>query len=831
MTDDRQTAQGRKRPRRLTKLLLAFAACVAVLGLLGVGGVIGAIYYYGRGLPDHEQLATYEPPVMTRVHAGDGRLIAELATERRVFVPVWAMPKVVVKAFISAEDKTFYEHSGIDFSGIARAVLTNVERMGSNRRPVGASTITQQVAKNFLLTNEVSFERKIKEALLAMRIEKALSKDRILELYLNEIYLGFGSYGVAAAALNYFNKPLDELTLGEAAFIAALPKAPNNYNPVRRPEAAKFRRDYVINRMLEDGFVTREQAADAIASPLTVARHNETEITRADYFVEEVRRQLIDRYGDKRVYGGGLSVRTTIDTRLQAIADASLRDGLIAYDRRHGWRGPLGRMGDLSSWQKKLADFPSVPEMPSWRRAVVTAVGDDRADIGLDDGERGRIPMSDLGWARPTQSDQRLGPPPRRPADVLSVGDVVLVEPGKDAGQFALRQVPEVSGGLVALDPHTGRVLAMSGGFSYSMSQFNRATQAQRQPGSSFKPFVYMAALENGFTPSTTVLDAPIAIDQGPGLAQWRPSNYRQEYYGPTTLRVGLEKSRNLMTVRLAQEVGIDRVADVAERFGVFDHMPRMLSMALGAGETTLLRMTAAYGMIVNGGSYLTPTIIDRVQDRNGKTIYRHDQRPCPDCRGLPWRGDDAPEVPDDRSTVVDRITAYQMTAMLQGVAERGTAARLRALRRPLGGKTGTTNDSFDAWFIGFSPDLVVGTYIGFDTPRTLGDRETGSSAALPIFQAFMDKALGDKPSVPFRIPPGVRLVRVNPANGQLAAAGERGVILEAFRPGTEPGTGYQPGRRPVDESIPTAADEGDMPPAATATPLMPARAGGDGLY
>jgi len=813
------------------KVLLALLAGAGMLGVLAVGGLVGAVYYYGRGLPDHEQLATYEPPVMTRVHAGDGRLIAELATERRVFVPIWAMPKVVVKAFISAEDKTFYEHSGIDFAGIARAVLTNVERMGSNRRPVGASTITQQVAKNFLLTNEVSFERKIKEALLAMRIEKALSKDRILELYLNEIYLGYGSYGVAAAALNYFNKSLDELNLGEAAFIAALPKAPNNYNPVRHPEAAKFRRDYVVNRMLEDGFVTRDQAAEAIAAPLAVARRGgETEIARADYFVEEVRRQLIDRYGDKRVYGGGLSVRTTIDTRLQGIADTALRDGLIAYDRRHGWRGPLGRMSDMSGWQKKLADFPAVPEMPAWRRAVVTAVADDRADIGLDDGTRGRIAMAELAWARPTQPDQRLGAAPRRPADVLAVGDVVLVEPAKDAGQFALRQVPEVSGGLVALDPHTGRVLAMAGGFSYAMSQFNRVTQAQRQPGSAFKPFVYMAALENGFTPSTTVLDAPIAIDQGPGLAQWRPSNYRQEYYGPTTLRVGLEKSRNLMTVRLAQEVGIDRVADVAERFGVFDKMPRMLSMALGAGETTLLRMTAAYGMIVNGGSFLTPTIVDRVQDRNGKTIYRHDQRPCPDCRGVSWRGDEPPEPPDDRSTAIDRITAYQMTAMLQGVAERGTAARLRALRRPLAGKTGTTNDSFDAWFIGFSPDLVVGTYIGFDNPRTLGDRETGSSAALPIFQAFMEKALGDKPSVPFRIPPGVRLVRVNPASGQLAGGGERGVILEAFRPGTEPGTGYQPGRNAVGEAYPTAADEGDMPQSG-ATPLVPVRAGGDGLY
>jgi penicillin-binding protein 1A len=784
-------------------MLKAAAAVVltfAMLAVAGASGVLAVFWYYGRGLPDYQQLADYQPPVVTRIHAGDGRLLAEFAREKRIFVPIEAMPKRIVKAFLSAEDKNFYSHPGVDFTGVIRAVITNINRLGSHARPVGASTITQQVAKNFLLTNEVSIERKIKEAILAFRIEHALSKDRILELYLNEIYLGYGSYGVAAAALNYFNKSLDELSIGEAAFIAGLPKAPNNYNPTRSPTAARARRDYVIGRMAEDGYVTTAQAAEAVARPLVVRPRIEAQIARADYFVEEVRRELQERYGEKGLYGGGLSVRTTLDTRLQAIADAALRGGMIAYDRRHGWRGPLGRVTGARPWRNELRDVgwpPGIDEtMPAWRTAVVLQIADDRAVIGLDDGAPGHIPLSELKWAREDlRKEQRLGPPVRHPSQVFRVGDVVLVEPltaGSDGkapppGAFALRQVPEIGGAVVALDPHTGRVLAMSGGFSYANSQFNRATQARRQPGSAFKPFVYLAALDKGFTPSSLVLDAPFVIDQGPGLGRWKPANYEHRFYGPVPMRLGIEKSRNLMTVRLAQNIGMEAVADYAERFGIVKKLPHMLSMALGAADVTLLDLTQAYAMLANGGKRIRATLIDRIQDRHGRTIFRHERRPCEGCRDVGWRDQDVPSIPDTRQTVADPRSAYQIVSMLQGVVERGTGRRLRAIGKPLAGKTGTTNDSRDAWFMGFSPDLVVGVFMGFDQPRTLGRGETGSSVAVPVFKQIMEKALEGKPPVPFRIPSGIRLVRVDADTGLPASPGDRHVILEAFKPGTEP--------------------------------------------
>ena len=779
------------------KTLTAITITLVVLILVGAGGVFYVFYHFGRGLPDYQQLADYEPPTVTRVHAGDGRLLAEFAKEKRIFVPISAMPKRVVKAFLAAEDKNFYSHPGIDFLGVLRAVITNISRLGTDQRPVGASTITQQVAKNFLLTNEVSLERKFKEAILAFRIERAISKDRILELYLNEIYLGLGSYGVAAAALNYFNKSLDELDIAELAYLAGLPKAPNNYHPTRRPGAARSRRDYVIGRMLKDGYLSRGQAEGAWRAPLTVRRRDATEFVRADYFSEEVRRELMARYGENGLYGGGLSVRTTLDPRLQALADDMLRQGLITYDRRHGWRGPLGRLSGEGPWRVELSQVP-LPEgvaiaRPAWLNAVVIEVTNDQAGIGLLDGRTGYLPLAELRWARAWRKNQRRGPKVTHPAQVLKAGDVVLVEalgPTKDGkerpGAYGLRQVPEVSGGLLALDPHTGRVLAMSGGFSYGASQFNRVTQARRQPGSAFKPFVYIAALDKGFTPSTLILDGPFVIDQGPGLAKWKPSNYTRRFYGPSPMRLGIEKSRNLMTVRLAQNIGIEIVADYAERFRVVDKLPRMLSMALGAAETTLLDITTAYAMFVNGGKRIQPTLIDRVQDRGGRTIFRHEQRPCNDCREVEWQGQDVPEIPDIREQVADSRSAYQIVSMLQGVIQRGTGRRIRALGRPLGGKTGTTNDSLDAWFIGFSPDLAVGVYIGFDKPRTLGRGETGSSVAVPVFRDFMKAALAGSPKIPFRIPRGIRLVRVNAKTGVPAAIGDRRVILEAFKSDSE---------------------------------------------
>ena len=798
----------------MLRFLLRIAALLFFLAVVGAGGLYWVLYHYGQDLPDYYRLADYEPPTVTRVHAGDGRLLAEFASEHRVFVPITAMPKRVVHAFLAAEDKNFYDHHGIDVVGVMRAAISNVEHMHSDRRPRGASTITQQVAKNFLLNNEMSVSRKIKEAILALRIEQALPKDRILELYLNQIFLGNRSYGVAAAALNYFNKALDELTIAEAAYLGALPKAPNNYSLDRQHDAALTRRNWVIGRMAEDGYITAAEAAEAMKEPLEIRHRDNTEQVTADYYAEEVRRKVTQLFGDKEPLGG-LSVRTPLDPRLQEIATRSLRAGLMAYDRRHGWRGPVTHLANLDAWAGQVAGVALPKGGEGWQLAVVLDVKGADAVIGLAEGTkgiRGRIPFAEMKWAREARDDGGLGPEPRRPADVLKVGDIVLVDhPGTDdlvtkkaavkdskdavspppppSDVFSLRQIPEVQGGLVAMDPHTGRVLAISGGFSPAMSQFDRATQAMRQPGSAFKPFVYLTALDNGFTPSSLVLDAPFEYDPGFGQPIWRPENYHQQFFGPTPLRVGIEKSRNVMTVRLAQKIGMDKVKATVEKFGIIDNFQPYLPMALGAGETTVLRLTTAYSMLVNGGKRITPTFIDWVQDRNGKTIYRHDERSCPECTGLTWKpGIDPPVIPDNREQIEDPRTCYQIVNIMTGVVQRGTAQRLAALGRPLGGKTGTTNDSNDAWFVGFTPDLVVGLYVGFDQPQSLGDRETGGSTAVPIFEKFIVDALQDSPGIPFRVPQGVRLVRVNPTNGRLADLGDKKAIWEAFLPGTEPG-------------------------------------------
>lgn len=766
---------------------------VFLLAVTAAGGALYMFWHYGRGLPDYHQLAHYEPPITTRVYGGDGRLVAEYAVEKRAFVPLNAIPQRIKDAFLSAEDKNFYEHAGVDPWGIARAVIVNLRNkgMGADRRPVGASTITQQVAKNFLLTNEVSLERKVKEAILAFRIERAFTKDHILELYLNEIYLGMGNYGVAAAGLNYFNRALDDLSVAEAAYLAALPKAPNNYHPIRHQQAAKERRDWVIGRMFEDGKITRAEYEAALAEPLAMRKRDDNQmIVGADYFAEDIRRDLVARYGEEALYKGGLVVRSTVDADLQAHASKVLRGGLMNYDRRHGWRGPVNRIQVGQGWQQRLGAVPFPAGGEPWELSVVLSVSDQSAAIGLNGGRTGIIPFSEMRWARPWLKDQHVGAPPRRPGDVLQPGDVVLVEEvskGDDgkalaAGSYALRQIPKVDGALVALDPHTGRVLAMVGGWSYSKSQFNRATQALRQPGSSFKPFVYLTALENGYTPSSLVLDGPIALPQGPGLPLWRPKNYGGDFLGPTTLRVGVEKSRNLMTVRLAQAVGMDKVADYSNRFGIYDNLPKVLSMALGAGETTVLRLASAYGMLVNGGKKITPTLVDRIQDRQGRTIFVHDKRFCDGCWPVQFADQDMPRLPDIREQIVDPVSAYQMVSILEGVVQRGTGRSVSVIGKPLAGKTGTSNDSHDVWFAGFSPDLVTVVFVGFDDPASLGDKETGGSIAAPIFRDFMSYALKDQPATPFRVPSGVRLVRVNAGTGRPAMPGDPKVILEAFK-------------------------------------------------
>ncbi len=774
--------------------ILKFLVLLLVLAA-GAGAAVAAlaVWYFGRDLPDYKQLADYQPPIVSRVYAGDGRLMAEYATEKRIFVPVSAMPPLVIHAFLAAEDRYFYSHPGIDPIAMLRAALIDIARIGSDRRPEGASTITQQVAKNFLLSNEVSFQRKIKEALIAIKMEQALSKDRILELYLNEIYLGNGTYGVAAAALNYFNEPLDGLSVAQAAFLAALPKAPNNYNPQRHPEAALVRRDWVIDRMVDAGFVTAAAAAAAKAQPITLRHRDPTDIVQAPYFTEEVRRELVARYGEKALYESGLAVRTSLDPRLQGIADHALRDALIAYDRRHGYRGPVTRIAAGGDWQKALAatQLPPGAADVGWELAVVLALPAQGAAIGLADGSRGLIPYDELRWARRVLPDDHLGPVPANPAAVLRRGDVVLVSPrdpaGKDAPSFSLCQIPAVSGGIIALDPHTGRVLAETGGFSYAISQFDRATQAERQTGSAIKPLVYLAAVDHGFTPSTRVLDGPLEVDQGPGLPKWIPENYEHEFFGPVPLRVGLEKSLNLVTARVGLAVGVDTVGGYLKRFGVVDHVPHEDAMLIGAEDTTLLKLTAAYAMLDNGGKKITPTFIDRVQDRNGITIYRADDRPCDGCRAADWNGGPPPELPDTREQIADPRSAYQVVAMMEGVIQRGTGRSIASLGRPLAGKTGTTNDSNDAWFVGFSPDLVCGVFIGFDQPKSLGQHETGATVAAPAFKEFMGNALKDQPAIPFRIPPGIEMVRISAATGQLAQAGDRDDIYEPFKLGTAP--------------------------------------------
>ncbi|MEX1146869.1 MAG: penicillin-binding protein 1A [Sphingomonadales bacterium] len=823
--DHTEQDNGAPKPRRsrLVNVLLGLVALSILGAIAAVVGLVLALQHYGRSLPDYTQLADYEPPVVTRIHAGDGSLIEEYARERRLFVPISAIPRPLIEAFLSAEDQNFYDHGGLDFKGILRATITNVQNALSGRRLVGASTITQQVAKNFLLTSEVSFDRKIKEAILAYRIERAFTKDEILELYLNEIYLGFRSYGVAAASLNYFDKALDELTLDEMAYLAALPKAPNNYHPVRRTEAAVGRRDWVLSRMLDDGHITEARFDAARKMPLETRRPVSTRIFRADYFSEEVRRELYRVYGVQGLYEAGLSVRTTLDPRLQTIAERALKGGLIAYDRRHGWRGPIARLPEAddvdppewsksawagSTWIRQLQDMELEPGVDAWRVAAVLAVDDALVRIGLEDGRVGVIPFEELRWARRWMSGQRVGGPISVAGDVLEVGDVVAVEElapeasepepgeatenGNNDRVFALRQRPDVGGAVVAMDPHTGRVLAMVGGFSYADSEYNRATQANRQPGSAFKPFVYAAALEVGFTPSSLILDAPFVIDQGMGQGRWKPSNYTDRFYGPSTLRLGLEQSRNLMTVRLANYIGMERISDVADRFSIQDRMPDTLAHALGAGETTLMRLTTAYAELVNGGKDIVPTLVDRIQDRRGKTLYAHDTRPCTACQPLQWSGQAPPKLPDNRAQVIDPANAYQIVSMLEGAVIRGTGRSISTIGKPLAGKTGTTNESHDAWFVGFSPDLVVGVFVGFDRPRTLGPREQGASAAAPIFRSFMEEALKHQPGIPFRVPSGVNLVRVNAETGLPAGAADRQTILEAFVPGTEPSAANQ---------------------------------------
>jgi len=800
--EPRKKAAKPKRRRGGFRGMLRFTFAMAgVLLLMGSLAAAGLYHQISNDLPDYRWLADYEPPQMSRIYAADSRLMAELAQERRIFVPIEAIPRRVQQAFVSAEDQRFWDHHGVDPLGILRAAISNLENMGSGRRMGGASTITQQVAKNMLVGSERSILRKVREAILALRIEATLSKDRILELYLNEIYLGSQAYGVAAAAQMYFQKGLDELTIAEMAFLAALPKAPNNYNPFRYPEQARIRRNWVIDRMAEDGYITRAEATAAQAEPLTARPMRRPDmVTVGQHFTEDVRRELIQRFGPEQTTMGGLVVRTSLEPPLQQAAERALRDGLMNYDRRRGgWRGPLTRItATTTEWMPALEATPRTPGgLPDWQQAVVLEVREREARVGwLERMDRrgaaqprtGTLLLEDHAWARPAtiprqpQAAVQLGSAPRRMQDVVAVGDVVFVEmmgPQAPRGavvgradRVVLRQAPMAEGAIVALDPQTGRVLAMVGGWSFERSWYNRASQAMRQPGSSFKPFVYIAALEQGIPPTQELLDEPVEIVTGNTV--WRPQNYTAgSYNGWVTMRQAMERSLNLVTVRLAQQIGMDRVSDAAGRFGVIPNMPRYLAMSLGAGETTVLRMAAGYASFVNGGRQVVPTLIDSVQDRRGRVVWRADVRQCEGCAGAGPDGG-PPELVGERPRITDPIAAYQMVSILQGVVQRGTGTRAgQGLNRPIAGKTGTTDDYKDNWFVGFTPDIVIAVWLGFDDPRSLGSGETGGGNAAPIFREVMAAALRDSPPVPFRAPPGVALVRV-------------GNMLEAFRPGTE---------------------------------------------
>ena len=796
-------AKRRAGPLRWIGRMAGLVAALLFLVALGGAAVAWRQYtIYTADLPSVEGLRNYQPRVMSRVYAGNAQLIAELATERRIFVPMTAIPKLVSGAFISAEDQKFWSHRGVDPAAIARAAWTDLMMYGSGRRPIGASTITQQVAKNMILGNEVSLGRKAKELILALRIEATLPKERILELYLNEIYLGLQAHGVAAAAQAYFNKGLDDLTLPEAAFLAALPKAPNNYNPARFYEAAKTRRDWVIDRMADDGLATPGQAAAAKASPIALSpfRRPET-VPGSEWFAEEVRRQLVATYGADATTQSGWVIRTSIDPGLQDAADRSLRAGLMAYDRAHaGYRGPVVRLGGdaaiRAGWSNRLSTMARPQGMlPEWQLAVALEVNSDEAKLGWLDRQPGQLPnvpgasrtasmfLSDTGWARPLRG-AGYGPAPRRMGDVIQVGDVVMAElvPAATAAgrsparpeRLVLRQIPIVQGALVSLEPSTGRVLAMSGGWSFEASQFNRATQAERQPGSSFKPMVYLTALESGFSPSQRVLDAPFVQDMG-AAGQWRPSNFEPTFNGPTPLRIALERSLNLVTVRLAQKVGMAAVADTARAFHVVDDMPKVLPAALGAVETTVLRQAGAYAGLAMGGKEVVPTVVDSIQDRDGHVFYRPTGIDCT-CSD-PSR---PPVVTDNRKPIADPQSTFQLVTMMQGVVQRGTGYEAgKGLNRPIAGKTGTTSDSNDVWFVGFTPDLVTAVWIGFDNNTSLGEKETGGTVSAPIFHDFMAYALRNRPVLQFRIPDGVKLASWDSGYGSR---------IDAFKPDQPPG-------------------------------------------
>jgi len=744
-----------------------FIALLSFL-LLSLISILGVLWSFSNNIPDYKFLKNYKPPVSSKVYSGKGDLVADFSKEKRIFVPYSSIPKNVINSFLSAEDKNFFSHPGVDAKGVLRAVINNAKNVMTSKRLEGASTITQQVAKNFLLTNEVSLNRKIKEAILAFRIERALSKERILELYLNQIYLGSGAYGVAAASLEYFDKSIKELNYAEASLLAALPKAPSKYNPYRNIELAKFRRDLVLKNLLENNFISENEYKNLKKENIKLQKKQKVFLEDSQYYIEDVRKNVIEILSYEKVYNQGFNINTPINLELQKIATNSLRDGLISYDKRKGWRGPLSNKVFNKNWSKNLEKF-KLENSINWKLAIIKKVNQFSAEVETEDNIIGVIDYSDISWTK------------KEFPELLNKGDIVYVKK-ISTNKFSLKQLPKINGGIVVMDPYTGRVLALSGGFSFKNSEFNRASQALRQPGSAFKPFVYALALENRYTPSSLVLDAPLVLDQGSDLKMWKPENYGKKFYGPSTLRVGLEKSRNLMTVRIAQKLGIDKVANFSKKLGIYENPEKLISISLGSAETTLLKLTSAYSSFVNGGKLVSPVLIDRVQDSQGNTILNNEKRKCMNCDKISFTSEEFPIVNDSYQKIFSPQTAYQMTSLLEGVIKRGTGKKLKKLNLNMAGKTGTTNKNTDAWFIGFTSNLVIGVYIGMDDPQPLGKYETGSKTALPVFQNFVKLAVKKSDARPFKVADKITMMVIDPLTGQKAKFSSKDTILESYK-------------------------------------------------
>jgi len=752
----------------MSRLIKKILILLITVGLGLFVSIIVILWTYSNKLPDYKFLKNYKPSVSSKLYSGGGELVSDFSSEKRVFVPYNTIPKKVIHAFLSAEDKNFFSHPGVDARGIIRAVFRNISNIIYEKRLEGASTITQQVAKNFLLSNEVSLNRKIKEAILAFRIERALSKERILELYLNQIYLGQGAYGIASASLEYFDKPISKLDYAEASLLAALPKAPSKYNPFKNIDLAKRRRDLVIKNLYDNSYIGYKKYKKLLNTKITLKKRKKIYLEDARYYVEDVRKFIVEKYGFDRVYKQGFNIKTPINLDIQTIATQSLRDGLIQYDKRKGWRGPLLNKKDTNNWNNDLKKY-HLEKSIGWNLAIIKKKNKFFVEIETDQKIAGKIEYQDVSWTK-KELDK-----------LFKVGDIVYVNKIKD-NIFSLKQLPKANGGIVVMDPFTGRVIAMSGGFSFKRSEFNRATQATRQPGSAFKPFIYALALENNFTPSTLILDAPIVLDQGEDLKKWKPENYGKKFYGPSTLRTGLEKSRNLMTVRIAQELGIKKITTFSKQLKIYENPEELMSISLGSAETTLLKLTTAYCSFINGGKLIEPIFVDRIQDSEGNTIYNSEKRVCKKCNEISYLGEEIPKITDNFPQIFSAETAYQVTSMLEGAIQRGTGRKLKDLNLDLAGKTGTTDENNDAWFVGFTSNLVVGVYVGFDEPKSLGRYETGSKTALPIFKAFIKNAVKKKDARPFKVAKNIKMMVIDLITGKKANFGSKKTIIEAFK-------------------------------------------------